>query len=79
MADGIATLLLVAVSTINALVFNRTYGFKPSSTGLVSLSPLIASIIGSLTAGYIADFLATFMARRNGGVRFVNVTVHGSR
>ncbi|GAA6048292.1 hypothetical protein JCM3770_006523 [Rhodotorula araucariae] len=65
---GIASLLLVLVSATNSLIFNRTYGFNARQTGLVSISPLVASILMSLVAGYVADFLTTFMARRNKGV-----------
>lgn len=65
---GIASLLLVLVSATSSLIFNRSYGFTAKQTGLVSISPLVASILMSLVAGYIADFLAVFMARRNKGV-----------
>ncbi|BGP07936.1 putative MFS-type transporter [Rhodotorula toruloides] len=65
---GIASLLLVLVSATNSLIFSKSYGFTSRQTGLVSISPLIASILMSLVAGYVADFLATFMARRNKGV-----------
>ncbi|GAA6027286.1 hypothetical protein JCM8097_002559 [Rhodosporidiobolus ruineniae] len=65
---GCASLLLVLLSAINSLVFSKTYGFTARQTGLVSISPLISSIIMSLIAGYIADWLTVFLARRNKGV-----------
>lgn len=79
---GLATFLLIMVSAMSSLVFRTSYGFSASQTGLVSLSPLIASILMSLVAGYISDYLATFMARRNRGVfepehRLINMAVYG--
>ncbi|GAA5842485.1 hypothetical protein JCM11251_007328 [Rhodosporidiobolus azoricus] len=65
---GIASLLLVLLSATSSFVFSTAYGFKSRQTGLVSISPLVASIIMSLVAGYVSDFLTTFMARRNKGV-----------
>ncbi|KAH8928677.1 MFS general substrate transporter [Atractiella rhizophila] len=63
---GIASLLLVLLSAVTSVVFGGPpHFFTSKQTGLVSLSPLIFSIFGSLVAGYISDFLTTFLARRN--------------
>lgn len=44
------------------------YNFSTSAVGLTVLSPFIANIIGNFVPGPVADWLVTFMARKNGGV-----------
>jgi len=66
---GIASLLLVLMSAVTSVVFGGPpHYFNSRQTGLMSISPLLFSIFGSLIAGFISDFLTTFMARRNKGV-----------
>ncbi|OIW22554.1 MFS general substrate transporter [Coniochaeta ligniaria NRRL 30616] len=44
------------------------YNFSTSAVGLTVLSPVVANVIGNFIPGPVADWLVTFMARKNGGV-----------
>ncbi|KAL4746874.1 hypothetical protein BDW72DRAFT_210095 [Aspergillus terricola var. indicus] len=44
------------------------YGFTPIQTGLLYLSPLIGTILGSIVGGKVSDILARVNAYRNSGV-----------
>lgn len=43
--------------------------FSPGSQGLIFISPLIGSLIGTYLCGPIADQVATFFTTRNHGIR----------
>jgi hypothetical protein len=44
------------------------YGFTPVQTGLLYISPLIGTIVGSVVGGKISDLLACARAYRNNGI-----------
>ncbi|KAL4947653.1 major facilitator superfamily domain-containing protein [Aspergillus filifer] len=44
------------------------YGFTPIQTGLLYISPLIGTILGSVVGGKFSDILACIKAYRNGGI-----------
>jgi MFS family permease len=44
------------------------YGFTPVQTGLLYISPLIGTIVGSVVGGKISDLLACAKAYRNDGI-----------
>ncbi|KAL4795808.1 major facilitator superfamily domain-containing protein [Aspergillus venezuelensis] len=44
------------------------YGFTPIQTGLLYISPLIGTILGSVVGGKVSDILACIKAYRNGGI-----------
>ncbi|KAL3468985.1 major facilitator superfamily domain-containing protein [Aspergillus californicus] len=44
------------------------YGFTPIQTGLLYISPLIGTILGSVVGGKISDILACISAYRNNGI-----------
>ncbi|KAL4783721.1 major facilitator superfamily domain-containing protein [Aspergillus varians] len=44
------------------------YGFTPMQTGLLYISPLIGTILGSVVGGKISDILACIAAYRNKGI-----------
>lgn len=45
------------------------YNFDSASQGLIFLSPLIGSLIGTYLCGPLADRIATFYTKRNSGIR----------
>ena len=45
------------------------YSFNSSSQGLVFLSPLIGSLVGTYLCGPLADTVANYFTRRNHGIR----------
>ncbi|KAL6237217.1 major facilitator superfamily domain-containing protein [Aspergillus navahoensis] len=61
--------LVVLAETIAHLFQSANgYGFTPIQTGLLYLSPLIGTILGSVIGGKISDILARIKAYRNHGV-----------
>ncbi|BCS19493.1 uncharacterized protein APUU_12321A [Aspergillus puulaauensis] len=44
------------------------YGFTPMQTGLLYISPLIGTILGSVVGGKVSDILACMKASRNNGI-----------
>lgn len=48
---------------------NRPYNFTSGSQGLVFISPLIGSLVGTYFCGPLADRTATWFTVRNNGVR----------
>lgn len=48
---------------------NRPYNFTSGSQGLIFLSPLIGSLVGTYLCGPLADRTATWFTARNNGVR----------
>ncbi|KAL2826465.1 major facilitator superfamily domain-containing protein [Aspergillus cavernicola] len=44
------------------------YGFTPIQTGLLYISPLIGTVLGSVVGGKISDILACMKAYRNNGI-----------
>ena len=64
----LVVLLSVSVSTLFADP-SFGYGYGAGVVGLISgIGPFIAALLGNLIAGPLADWIATSMARRNGGV-----------
>ena len=50
-------------------MMNRPYNFTSGSQGLVFLSPLVGSLLGTYLCGPLADRTATWFTARNNGVR----------
>lgn len=48
---------------------SRPYLFSPSELGLVFLSPLIGSLVGTYLCGPLADMIALRYTQRNDGIR----------
>lgn len=44
------------------------YHFKTSSIGLLVLAPFVANIVGNFIPGPVADWLVTYMSKKNNGV-----------
>ena len=44
------------------------YGFTPMQTGLLYISPLLGTILGSVVGGKVSDILACMKAYRNKGI-----------
>lgn len=61
---------LIIASESMSLIFRNpeTYNFTAFQTGLVYLSPFIGGILGTLVSGRASDFVAQWMAKRNGGL-----------
>lgn len=47
----------------------RPYAFSPSAQGLVFLSPLVGSLVGTYLCGPVADRIALHYTKRNDGIR----------
>ncbi|CZR58281.1 related to transporter protein HOL1 [Phialocephala subalpina] len=68
-AYGLTTSWLIVVGSVLAQIFTAPpYNFSVSGVGLVSISPLIGSIIGAFVSGPIADWIVKYMSRRNNGI-----------
>ncbi|EJT99823.1 MFS general substrate transporter [Dacryopinax primogenitus] len=69
LAYGFLTVWLVVLSVTVSLIFGSPpYNFNSTQTGLVSISPLIGSLLAALIAGPVVDWCATGLAKRNNGV-----------
>ena len=67
-AYGLTTSWLVVVGNVLAQIFTAPpYNFSVSQVGLAAISSLIGAVVGAFIAGPMADWVATAMARRNGG------------
>ncbi|KAK0657330.1 major facilitator superfamily domain-containing protein [Cercophora newfieldiana] len=60
---------LVAISSNIDLAFHNTYGFESWQVGLCFVSAIVGSFIGIPAGGHLADIIADWFTRRNGGVR----------
>jgi Major Facilitator Superfamily len=66
---GVTLTWIVVFSVVNAQIFGvPPYSFSPSQVGLVSLSPLIMTIVGLLIAGPLNDFICLYLAKKNRGI-----------
>ncbi|EJD39081.1 putative cycloheximide resistance protein [Auricularia subglabra TFB-10046 SS5] len=66
---GLTTVWLVILSTVSSFVFGGPpYFFDPTQVGLVSIGPLIATIISVIIGGPLCDWSATAFAKRNKGI-----------
>ncbi|KAL8280315.1 hypothetical protein RQP46_007232 [Phenoliferia psychrophenolica] len=60
---------LVVLSVISSIIFaSPPYFFTASETGLVSIGPLVASILTAVVGGPLTDYAAMWFARRNNGI-----------
>ncbi|BGP21979.1 cycloheximide resistance protein, Mfs transporter [Rhodotorula toruloides] len=65
---GMTTVWLVVLSICSSVLFGAPpYHFDATQTGLTSIGPLVGSIPATIIAGPLCDWLATWMARQNGG------------
>jgi len=68
-AIGLTYVWVVTVSLVSSVVFALPpYHFTSSQTGLVSIGPLIGSIIAMILSGPLCDYSATWFAKRNNGI-----------
>ncbi|KAH8697941.1 major facilitator superfamily domain-containing protein [Talaromyces proteolyticus] len=60
---------VVIFTVVNGVIFVAPpYNFTTSQTGLVSLSPLIMSLIGEIISGPLNDWVCLYLARKNNGI-----------
>ncbi|KAF7531740.1 hypothetical protein G7054_g8607 [Neopestalotiopsis clavispora] len=59
----------VIFGTTVAQLFEPQYGFDSQAQGLVFLSPFVGSLVGTWLCGPMADSIANYYTRLNGGVR----------
>jgi MFS family permease len=60
---------LLTISVLSVSVFSAPpYALGPAQIGLTNLPLLAVALLGSPLSGWLADAIAKFMARRNGGV-----------
>ncbi|KAH6670252.1 major facilitator superfamily domain-containing protein [Plectosphaerella plurivora] len=68
-AYGLTVAFAAAISVCLAQIFSvPPYNFGPGAIGLMTLSPFVGNIIGNFIPGPVADWLVTYMSRKNGGV-----------
>jgi len=66
---GMTTMVIVALSVASSIIFGLPpLNFNASQTGLMSIGPFIASILGAMITGPLIDFATKFFAKRNNGV-----------
>ena len=66
---GVSLTWIVVFSVVNAQIFGMLpYNFSPSQIGLISLSPLIMTIVGLIIAGPLYDFICLYLAKKNHGI-----------
>lgn len=69
LAYGILIALQDVMSTAFSLFMTRPpYNFTPSQIGMMNLSKLVGSTIGSLLVGPISDGVIIWLSRRNNGI-----------
>jgi len=60
---------IVVFSVVNASIFTAPpYNFSVSQTGLISISPLVMTIIGEVIAGPLNDYICIRLAKKNHGI-----------
>jgi hypothetical protein len=65
---GMSTSWLVVMGGVMAQLFSAPpYNFSVSAIGLVSISPLVAALLG-VVAGPANDWVVKYLARKNGGI-----------
>lgn len=68
-AYGLTVAFAAAISVCLAQIFTvAPYNFAPAAVGLTVLSPFVGNIIGNFIPGPVADWLVTYMSRKNGGI-----------
>ncbi|CAK7236340.1 hypothetical protein SBRCBS47491_009604 [Sporothrix bragantina] len=66
---GCAVAFSASMSVSLSSIFTvAPYHFSTRAVGLTVLSPFVANIIGNFIPGPVADWLVTYMSRKNGGV-----------
>jgi MFS family permease len=66
---GVTLTWIVVFSVVNAQIFGvAPYHFTPSQIGLISLSPLIMTVVGLMIAGPLNDFICLYLAKKNHGI-----------
>lgn len=59
-----------------AQAFPENYGFGAVGQGLVTIALLLGTVLGEPVAGPFSDWLVTWLARRNGGIRHPEQRLH---
>ena len=60
---------VVVLSVASSVLFSLPpYNFNASQTGLVSIGPLIGSVISMFLSGRMCDYVSTWFAKRNSGI-----------
>jgi hypothetical protein len=66
---GVTLTWIVVFSVVNAQIFGLPpYSFSPSQIGLISISPLVMTIVGLLIAGPLNDFIFLYLTKKNHGI-----------
>jgi hypothetical protein len=66
---GLTVAFAAAISVCLAQIFTvAPYNFSTGAVGLTALSPFVGNIIGNFIPGPVADWLVTYMARKNDGI-----------
>ncbi|KIH88558.1 hypothetical protein SPBR_07045 [Sporothrix brasiliensis 5110] len=66
---GCAVAFSASLSVSLSSIFTvAPYHFSTRAVGLTVLSPFVANIVGNFIPGPVADWLVTYMSRKNGGV-----------
>jgi MFS family permease len=66
---GVTLTWIVVFSVVNAQIFGMPpYSFSPSQIGLISISPLVMTVVGLLIAGPLNDFFCLYLAKKNHGI-----------
>jgi MFS family permease len=58
----------VPVTTLSSVMTLPPYNFGASQIGLMGLPPFIGTTLGALVCGPLSDWIALYLAKRNGGV-----------
>ncbi|KAJ5775724.1 uncharacterized protein N7511_000735 [Penicillium nucicola] len=58
----------VPVTTLSSVMTLPPYNFGASQIGLMGLPPFIGTTLGALICGPLSDWIALYLAKRNGGV-----------
>ncbi|PSS22480.1 hypothetical protein M430DRAFT_18024 [Amorphotheca resinae ATCC 22711] len=60
---------IVVFSVVNASIFTLPpYNFTVSQVGLVSISPLVLTVVGEVVSGPLNDYICVFLTKRNRGI-----------
>jgi hypothetical protein len=66
---GVTLTWIVVFSVVNAQLFQLApYFFSVSQVGLISISPLIMTILGLVIAGPLNDFICLYLTKKNHGI-----------
>ncbi|KAM0140162.1 hypothetical protein ACHAO1_002390 [Botrytis cinerea] len=60
--------IVLPVTSLSSYMTLPPYEFNPTQIGLMGLPPFIGTSLGTLIGGYLSDYVALYLAKRNGGV-----------